>query len=252
MGHGDSKLPSPQMSLESAQRGVPPVIRATYKKSWSKIIVRLGEPDQEPVYCLSLPQGFYGKMIMHDGPDPDSPALGGAKPDGWRVDFNIQLPGIPGTNIGESVEILRHKNRKPERYWFGMQVGEGANRHVERFEWRRSHGSEVKSVGESKWGWKLVRVGHNVDDPNDEAEASGEEPDRPDGFTSDGKEVVAVWADSSISWKSMSKIGTFELRGSGRTGELGTQWAVMALLSCMCQWQAMMMASSTTTAVAAT
>ncbi|KAM0433305.1 hypothetical protein ACHAPT_004181 [Fusarium lateritium] len=250
MGHADSKIPSPQMSLESAQRGVPPVLRATFKKSWTKIIVRLGEPDQDPVYCLSLPEGFYGKMIMHDGPDHDSPALGGAMPDGWRVDFNIQLPAIPGTDVAQSLEILRHKTKKHERYWFGMHVGEGPDRHLERFEWRRSHGSEVKSVGESKWGWKLVRVGrHNMDDPNDEAEASGEEPDRPDGFTSDGKEVVAVWADTKANL-SMTKIGTFELRGSGLTGELGTQWALMALLSCMCQWQAMMMTTTTVSGAA--
>ncbi|KAJ4257391.1 hypothetical protein NW762_008511 [Fusarium torreyae] len=248
MGHSDSKIP-PQMSPQSVQRGVPNVLRATYKKGFStKVLVYLSEPEREPIYSISLPGGWYGKLLLHDGPSADSPILAGAETEGkWGSDYGILLPNISGFETSDK-EILRRQGKMKERFWFGMQVGEGSNRHIERFEWRRSHGSEVKSVGDGKWGWKLVRLGHGSEEPSDDN--PNDEPDRGDGFTSDGKEVVAVWADSG-DWKSMSKIGTFQLVGSGAGNELGTQWKLMALMSCLCFWQKMMRDSTTTSTIVA-
>ncbi|KAM5354444.1 hypothetical protein ACJ41O_001093 [Fusarium nematophilum] len=252
MGHSDSKPQAPpQMSFESAQRGVPPVIRVAYKKSWSKIIAHLSEPDSDPRYCVYLPQGWYGEMLLHDGAEPECPVLARAKGEGkWRQDFAIALPMLPGAGENSSLEILRWKAKRKEQFWFAMELGQGANKAVERFEWRRSHGSEVKSVGESKYGWKLVRLGRGAGDPGSSDDEKDHGPDRMDGLTSDGREIVAVWADSG-DWKSVSKIGEFQLRGSGATGELGTQWALMAVMSCMCIWQKSMATSTTTATVAA-
>ncbi|ENH75056.1 hypothetical protein FOC1_g10010442 [Fusarium oxysporum f. sp. cubense race 1] len=242
MGHSDSKI-VPEMSPHSAQRGIPHVLRASYKKGFSsKILVHLEEPDREPLYSISLPAGWYGQMLLHDGPSSDSPILAGAEPEGkWRVDYGILLPSVPEYE-SSGREILRRKNTMKDRYWFGMQVGRGADRHVERFEWRRSHGSEVKSVGESRYGWKLVRLGHGAEEPNDGN--PNDEPDRGNGITNDGHEVVAVWAGSG-DWKSMHKIGTFQLVGSGATSELGMQWKIMALMSCLCFWQKTMRDNTT-------
>jgi hypothetical protein len=115
-----------------------------------------------------------------------------------------------------------------------MEIGDGEHRHVEKFEWRRSHGSEVKRIGgKAAWGWKLLRMGNDMGGDDHDHDESGE---RVDGLSSDNKEIVAVWAESS-SFKSMSKIGDFEFRGSGATGELGQLWSIMAAVSCMCIWQ---------------
>jgi hypothetical protein len=67
-------------------------------------------------------------------------------------------------------------------------------------------------------------------------------------LTSDGKEVVAVWANPGT--LSFSKLGHFEFRGSGAIGELGTLWSIMAVMSCMCIWQKSMQSAITTGVVA--
>lgn len=242
MGHSDSKLPTPKLSSQAATRGLPPVLRVAYKKSsLSELVLLLSEPDSEPTYCLSVPAGWWGALRLHDGNSPNGTPLVHAKPNGkWKKDYAITLPSFPGYNNTSGAEILRYVMKRRERYWFGLQVGQGAQQHIERFEWRRSHGSEVKAVGGWSYGWKLVRLKEGT--PED-AQSGGEEPDRANGFTSDGREVVAVWADTS-SIKSMSRVGEFQLLGSGRSGELGMNWQLMAMMSCMCIWQREMQTST--------
>lgn len=190
MGYPDSKM-VPQISNQSAQRGIPSVLCVSYKKGvFSKILVHISEPEQEPIYSVSLSLGWYGRMLLHDGPDADSPVLAGSDIEGkWRTDFSIYLPPIPGLEISES-QILRSKGNMKECYWFGMQIGQGAGRHIERFEWRRSHGTEVNSVEESKYGWKLVRLGHDAEEPDDDN--PNKKPDWENEITNNGHEVVAV------------------------------------------------------------
>jgi hypothetical protein len=91
----------------------------------------------------------------------------------------------------------------------------------------------------------LVRVGSgdgitgggNFETADDDGESlSG-------GWTSDGKEVVAVWANAGVI--TLSKVGMLEFRGSGATGELGLAWSVMAAVSAMCIWQRSMQTNIT-------
>ncbi|KAM0435143.1 hypothetical protein ACHAPT_003233 [Fusarium lateritium] len=259
MGNSESKPGySPQMSPEDQEKGIPPVIRATYQNTWSKLVcwtsvsLNLGEPGSDSTYSVSLPKGWYGDVILHNGPDTGSmPLASGARDRVCRSsDYSITLPPLPGSGFDGGLEILRRPSGMKGRWWFGIQVGQGAERHIERFEWRRSHGSEVKSVGQSRWGWKLVRLGSSKEE---EAYSSDEEmPDERDGFTSDGKEVVAVWAGSSC-WKSFSSVvGELRFRGSGLTGELGTPWALMVVMSCMAIWQKAMRDMATAGATSTT
>ncbi|KAM5342658.1 hypothetical protein ACJ41O_013624 [Fusarium nematophilum] len=244
MGHSDSKPDLTHMPTELA-KSVPPVIRFSYQNSWKKLIcfsrvsLQLSEPDSEPTYSISFPRGWYGDVVLHSGPDPESSAqLSRATREGTcSSDYSIFLPLLPGSpESTRNLEILRHPSGRKGKWWFAMQVGQGPSTHVERFEWRRSRGSEVKSVGQSGSGWKLVRLGGGK--MQEEEYSSDEEvvPDHGDGFASDGKEVVAVWASSS-SWKTLSGVGEFQLRGSGATGELGRLWALMAVMSCVSVWQ---------------
>lgn len=233
MGSSHSKLTTPpQMSVQTASRGFPKSFRLSYKKALSlKMVVHLSEPDSEPLFAFSSPDSFMQMALMHDGPTTDAPPLAALTQEGkMGMDFAIHLPPMASAGFAGGKEILRyHGSLKKETFWFGMQVGEGNGRHLEKFEWRRSHGSEVKSVGQSGWGWKLVRLGGGT------AGEGGEDGgfDRGDGFTKDGKEIVAVWADGKA-FKSMTNIGEFQFRGSGATGELGMLWSLMGIMSYVC------------------
>jgi len=248
MGSSNSKLILPQISEHTAKNGMPPVIRVTQKKSWKEIICFLSEPGADPLYCINLPDGLWGNMTLHDGPDPTSPPLAHAVGEGrGRVDSGITLPVLPGAEGDPTAnkEILRWRVGKKETFWFAMDVGQGADRRLERFEWRRSHGDEVKSIGESSWGWKLVRLGATRAGAGSHDDSDHGDVNHTTGRASDGKEVVAVWADSK-SWKTLTKVGELHLCGSGSTGELGTSWALMVVMSCMCIWQKMVQLGNAT------
>lgn len=240
MGQSSSKAAPQILPPELANSGFPRRFVATYIKSWTKITVLLSEPGESdaPAYALTMDQGWYGDMTLHGGPSKEHAPVASVKPAGkLRQDFSIMLPAVPPHGQPRT-EILRNPiSLKRDMFWFAMEVGEGQDRHVERYEWRRSHGSEVKSLaGGSRWGFKLVRVGGDNNNNNTKSPSHVKGPDgRADGVASDGNEVVAVWVDASI--LKPSTVGEFELRGSGATGELGQLWTIMAAMSCMCIWQ---------------
>ncbi|KAK0612258.1 hypothetical protein B0T14DRAFT_439782 [Immersiella caudata] len=242
MGNSDSKIANLCLPDDLAAQSLPHRFTATHKASFSKITALLSDPDHpdKPSFAITWPAGWYGSMIFHAGPTKDHPALAAAKTAGkLRLDFEVALPALPPTE--QRTEILRYESRRMrEKWWFAMQIGTGPDARVERFEWRRSHGAAVKGVaGGSGWGWKLVRmgeVGHGGEGLGGAGEggSDGDDDGQTDGLTSDGKEVVAVWADAGLS---LSRMGAFEFRGSGATGDLGLLWAVMALVTCMGVWQ---------------
>ncbi|WPH01516.1 Hypothetical protein R9X50_00436200 [Acrodontium crateriforme] len=108
----------------------------------------------------------------------------------------------------------------------------GGAKYPEKFEWRQSRGAEVKSAASSKYttGWKLVRLSNE-----NATGVGGRRKDREIGETSDGKEVVAVWANYAK--MSMTKVACFQFCGTGATGELGDEWTLMAVLSVLRLWQ---------------
>ncbi|KAI0541710.1 hypothetical protein GGR58DRAFT_455900 [Xylaria digitata] len=104
-----------------------------------------------------------------------------------------------------------------------------SGRSRESFEWRHSSGVEVEALGGRHSGWKLVRVslppihmGKNHHHSNSAL-----------GHSSDGKEVVAVWAGANMS---VSKILRFRFIGSGADGSLGERWAIMAVATALAIW----------------
>lgn len=58
---------------------------------------------------------------------------------------------------------------------------------------------------------------------------------RPPGVTSDGREVVAVWALNTMSM-TMTKALKFEYMGSAARGELGERWEIMAVVTALRLW----------------
>lgn len=254
MGNSDSKLYPPQLSSEGIEKGIPPIIRIAYKSSWKKyacfarVDLEAGAPNAEPMYIISLSKGLYGDITLHSGTSNESPPLAtSSRIKQYRDDYQITLPSFSGHGVHE--ETLRRPKGLKGHFWFGCLVGDGTEQRVERFEWRRSRGAEVRSVGQSSWGgYKLVRLGstdtkedytsseEDLPKGSSRISSSSSNSNSGEGYTSDGKEIVAVWGNASC-WKTMSGVGEFQFRGSGATGELGNMWALMAVMSCMSIWQ---------------
>ncbi|KAK2034150.1 hypothetical protein LX32DRAFT_648641 [Colletotrichum zoysiae] len=117
---------------------------------------------------------------------------------------------------------------------FCIEVRKGV---VEEFRWRSSHGDEIKELAGHSYGWKLVRM---------ETQQAGQ---KSFGYSSDGKEVVAVLAHST-SW-SMTKGYNFRFLGSGLTGTLGEDWEAAAVISGFSLWHAAVTEASATSAASA-
>ncbi|KAF5984858.1 hypothetical protein FBULB1_3152 [Fusarium bulbicola] len=213
------------------EKGIPPVIRVSHKRGrfldFSYKLLLSG-PNGEPMYTIELAKGSYSDILPHSGSSIHSPLLAASsRPSTRRGDYLIRLPSFSGDAPRE--EILHCPKGLTGRghFWFVTQVGHGPDQHREGFEWRSSRGVEARSVGQSSRGYKLVRVG-STNFHNGSTNRVG--------YTSDGKEVVAVWASTS-SFKSWSGVGEFQFRGSGATSELGQLWALMAVMSWMSIWQ---------------
>jgi len=258
MGTTNSKLPPNTHLPASMTNGTQPFPRrfsATYKKSLTKILALLTDADRpnSPSYAISWPSGSYGSLTFHAGPTKDHELLATVRLAGrLGSDFNVALPAL-FTGGEQKTEILRYvPSFKREMWWFAMPVGSGADVRIERFEWRRSRGAEVKGVeGGSGSGWKLVRMGGQMaSDTGHRDDEADDDDGRIEGFTSDGKEVVAVWADAGLSFH-LSRIGGLEFRGSGATGELGLLWSVMAVVTCMCIYQLQLQRATSAAASAA-
>ncbi|KAB8207889.1 hypothetical protein BDV34DRAFT_191322 [Aspergillus parasiticus] len=106
--------------------------------------------------------------------------------------------------------------------------GSGKDASYEQFEWRSSHGKEIKELAGHTSGWKLVRLSETV------SEAGGSRSHLAMGCSSDGKEIVAVIAHNA-SW-SLSKGFKFAFVGSGLTGVLGERWEIMTLMTAVHLW----------------
>ncbi|KAH6893369.1 hypothetical protein B0T10DRAFT_482108 [Thelonectria olida] len=174
-------------------------------------------------------------------------------------EFTFNLPGVMGSGIMPSqVEMVCEHPHTEVRYRFTMMVWHGTSGRSESFEWRRSSGNEVKSLGGSSSGWKLVRLGsnsgagfpppyqqHGINNnatpqyhygyPQQNASSYDEKPEP--GFSSDGNEVVAVFAPAKTFSFSMTDVGKFQYMRSGATPTMGYHWALMAVLSGVCVYQ---------------
>lgn len=200
-----------------------------YESSWKKLKLSLGEVSSEPLYTFNLPAGWWGDLIMYNGPTLEHPPLAAVRNTGKSGMGNaVTLPPL-----GAGQEVLEEKMSRRRKglmdvFSFAAVVqvreGEKTTRRVERFEWVGSGRKEVKDLHEWKHGWKLRRVVVSGAD-EDEDEAANEIP---------ADEILAVWADSTMS---MRKAAKFQFLNSGATGELGEAWALMAVITFVRVWQ---------------
>lgn len=158
-------------------------------------------------------------------------------------------------------ETLRREPRK-SKWWFALPIG--VNGELETFEWRRSRGSEVKSLGASWRGWKLVRTQRAGYERQSIDQLSSKDDESLPGYSSEDEkgaggsaseevadeEIVAVWAKSGT-WTSLHDVGEFAFLGIGASGELGQRFAVMAVMTALSIWQKAMRDAETAGAVSA-
>ncbi|ORY71025.1 uncharacterized protein BCR38DRAFT_415725 [Pseudomassariella vexata] len=193
----------------------------------------LGEDASRPLYAVSQHSGWSGQpdMILHNGPSETLPPLATGERDmRWASGSHtlIHLPSFPGSNrAGGTDERLETLLSWPHiSYTFTVEVGSPGSYRREIFEWRHSSGVAVASLGGVRTGWKLIRLATDAP-PGVE---SGWQFVAGGDTSSDGKEIVAVWAQAAMS---MSKVLKFRFIGSGVTGVLGERWAVMAVMTAL-------------------
>ncbi|KAJ5657399.1 uncharacterized protein N7484_001048 [Penicillium longicatenatum] len=160
----------------------------------------------------------------------------------------ITLPARPGSpHVGPIEEQLMPSSKgsfSASSTW-AFEVGATGKESTRgRFEWRSSHGKEIKDLATGlSHGWKLVWVS------GPGASAGGSRKDRVAGLTSDGLEVVAIIAHNASF--SMTKGFRFAFMGAGLTGILGKAWEIATLSSALMLWYSDVQKTAAASAVAA-
>ena len=170
-----------------------------YRLSWNTMT--LGEQKMRPTHYVRRHTGLSGSpnVVLHAGPAEDHPQLATLRTSLFQDKMTIAVPPVQDvTEMTNSTWVYRFR--------FGNDT----------FEWRESQSAAVRALGASSQGWKLVRIGARA---------------RPGhAVSSDGFEIVAVWAPTS--WKG-SKLASFSFLGSGAEGVLGPRWAVTVVVSAL-------------------
>lgn len=253
MGSCSSKPTGPiQIPDNVALIGFPRSFHMTWMKSWSNLVIQVSTQGSQPIYSASMPEGFGGCTVLYLWSNIEGSPMAYIIRTGHE--FTIDLPGVPSCGIMPHQVTMRYESSMTEvRYSFTMMVGYGNSYRSESFEWRRSGGNKVKSLGKSSSGWKLVRLGPNTNGdyllqyPGHTGQQYGNgypsqygismPAQTGPGFSSDGKEVVAVFAGAQSFSFSMHDVGEFQYMGSGATPGMGYHWALMAALTGICVYQ---------------
>ncbi|KAH8648576.1 hypothetical protein BX600DRAFT_442862 [Xylariales sp. PMI_506] len=217
----------------SIPRQFPASFSLYHPSTFSKTYL-LGEHQSQPLYAVALHTGWSGKpdVVLHAGPDEKRfPPIASVDANTMSRSSTVTLPPVPGSGLDCATERAEFSGFGHGKESFSIEVDASGGRR-EAFEWRHSHGGEVDGLGGRGRGWKLVRLA-----------ASGSGASR----SSDGKEVVAVWANASMS---ATKILNFEFLGSGATGVLGERWAIMAVITALRIWDKERKARSSSAAAA--
>ncbi|KAJ5412758.1 hypothetical protein N7465_005063 [Penicillium sp. CMV-2018d] len=208
----------------------------------------LGPTADEKLYAVSTPATVFNNkptIVLHDGPTNKHPVMATAQGDKWGRSrpVAITLPPRPGSQHQDSIveQVVPGGSLKhfSPSHMFEISVGpKGTTR--ERFEWRKSHGNEIKELVGFSYGWKLVRLTGPVNN------VAGSRKERARGYTSDGLEIVALIAHNA-SW-SMTKGFRFAFMGAGLTGTMGENWEVVVVTSALQLWFIDVQGTSATTA----
>ena len=185
-----------------------------YKKSLN-VKLYLGREKGDKLYAAHMPSGWWGDIVMFNGPDSDSGELARVK-DSGRLggDCTMIMPPLNHGSQPVMEEMRVQGSLTKDFYVFPCMVGTGDKAHPEKFEWHRASKAEVKeALGKKKWsaeGWKLIRP-------------------------SNGGEVIAVCSSDYVIGSSST--GKFTFLGSAAQGDMGDLCYLMVTLSFLRLWQ---------------
>nr|KMM71611.1 hypothetical protein CPAG_07914 [Coccidioides posadasii RMSCC 3488] len=238
----------------------PTALSAYYQWKITRVF-HLGDSTNHKLYTASTHAGISSKgpnipcVVLYNGPSDKDPALAVvSEQKGWNLKSPISvitLPPLtpssgPGLNLtidpaaqGDTssvTEIMRASvltDRKTVVFRFSIEVGRDGFRR-ERFEWRKL---KTDDPDYAKRAVKLLRFRSSPTSASskDGSGAASFEGNGSDGW-GDGCEVEVV---AVFEWKpvwSMNKPFNIRFMGSGKTGELGDRWAVMAIITGMRIW----------------
>ncbi|UNI23597.1 hypothetical protein JDV02_009407 [Purpureocillium takamizusanense] len=205
--------------------------RLVYVPSWLSSTSFIGRTKDGPLFAVETPSKLVncfglGRTVLHAGPDKkSSPAVasvGVQRGSKFRRSLIRVGPGSrsPGAGSGSADEAgtveVTMSGDWCRTHSFSLLVAGGR---LERFEWRHSHGDEVRELsGGFNVGWKLVRL--------DSAPVAPYQDRAGKSYTSDGKEVVAVGAQPRLFRRSPE----FAFVGTGARGELGETFEIVAVM----------------------
>lgn len=230
----------------SAMAKFPPTFNIYFSwKSMSKF--HIGTSREAQSFIVASHWGWYARkppITIYNGLSTDDPILVQAGPIKAKMsqECTITVPSRPD-RPAPPLELKAgyiYESWKDSRYRFNIRVpsrgndadGKALAPQDETFEWRTSSGEEVRAPnGGSRMssGWKLVWV------TGPEAGEGGKRKERELGFTSDGREVVAVAAHNTMG-KSITKPLRFAFMGTGLTGTLGEDWEAVAVATALQLW----------------
>ncbi|KAI1393240.1 uncharacterized protein F4822DRAFT_439399 [Hypoxylon trugodes] len=222
---------APNMDIE-----IPTYLRAIFPNSLTPVMFHLGQLDQELRFTVTV-DAFSSRsplLVLHAGSTVRGPVLASvSKPAPYKGTYrNIVKIQSPISNTG-AIEVSLTTpidDGMHVRYNFSLAIG---SRH-EKFEWRATRGSEVHVAFRNAKGFKLVRLGSEGPGGGQ----GGSRATRAVGETSDGKEVVAVWATEKsllpAAFVPNCRPFKFELLGSGKA--LGQEFACLALTTALRVW----------------
>ncbi|KAI2781015.1 hypothetical protein F4815DRAFT_444911 [Daldinia loculata] len=208
----------------------PSYLKASFPNRFTIPIFNLGAHTHDlrftvtmDMFCQESPL-----MVLYDGSTDNGRVLA-------TVDMPKDNQGTYSTTVkvdDTAIIMANHKDDLRHLYRFSLQL----ESRRERFEWRPTQGNEVCNMFRHAKGFKLVRL-KSYGPGNGKG---GKRDYRHMDETSDGKEVVAVWATEK-NWMPLNLIPTnkpfkFELRASGKSGELGSQFGYFAIATALKVW----------------
>jgi hypothetical protein len=260
----------PSSSSQPAPESEPPVARTLptpirpskkfpvtcgmfYQKAVGVPTFNLGAQQDQPVFSVTFHggggAGQQPYLVLRATTYAASPPLAvveRADRQGRRSD--VLLPPLAEDGGQAVLEPLHsHVSFTSVMYAFAIEVlGPDGVLRRERFEWRSSKGNEVRALldldgedggrGSPPGRGKIKALGRKLVRLSAEAEGvGGTRAVRDSGASSDGREVVAAWADNPR-W-SANRAGTLRFLGSGATGEMGDRFTVMAAATALRIWE---------------
>lgn len=216
----------------------PPVMNGYFQWKLTRTF-HLGPSAEEKLFAVTTHANLLSSkplIELHDGATNEHPIMATVHADKWgrTKPATITLPARPGSpHVGSIEEQLVPGSSKGHMFassiWAFEVTAADKSGERERFEWRSSHGKEIKDLATGlSNGWKLVWISGSGSGP------SGSRRERAAGVTSDGLEVVAIIAHNASF--SMTKGFRFAFMGAGLTGTLGEVWEIAALSSALMLW----------------